>query len=151
ERALAKKLLWQIDGAVEAMLIANRAMWSLMNRLDIRPDAILGHSTGDYSAMFAAGIIDLEETILAWNNTHVHLATEYPVPEVVLVAVATDSDTVRSMVEWVGGDVYLAMENCPHQNVIAGHRATIEDVIKHLRERGLIYEILPFDRPYHTP
>jgi acyl transferase domain-containing protein/phosphopantetheinyl transferase len=157
ERHLAEKLLWRIDGAVEAVLIANWAMWSLMNRLEIRPDAILGHSTGDYSAMFASGIIAVDDelgyikTIRAWNSTHDRLAIKHPVPEAALVAVATDAATVRSVIDQVGGDLYLAMENCPHQNVIVGHRAAAEQAVKHFRDRGEIYEFLPFDRPYHTP
>jgi acyl transferase domain-containing protein/phosphopantetheinyl transferase len=157
ERGMVEKLLWKIDGAVEAVLIANRAMWSLLNRLEIRPDAILGHSTGDYSAMFASGVIALDDessyikTILTWNSAHDRLAIQYPVAEAALVAVAADSVTVRSIVEQVGGDIYVAMENCPHQNVIVGHRPAVEQVVEHLRQRGLIYEFLPFDRPYHTP
>jgi acyl transferase domain-containing protein/phosphopantetheinyl transferase len=151
ERGLVKNLLWQIEGAVEAVLIANSAMWSLLNRLEIRPDAILGHSTGDYSAMFAAGVIALDKTILAWNSTHHRLATQYPVPETALVAIAADSATVRSTVEQFSGDIYVAMENCPHQNVIVGNKTAVEQAIEHLRQRGLIFEFLPFDRPYHTP
>ncbi len=157
ETRLVKKLLWQSDGAVEAVLIANRAMWSLLNRLEIRPDAILGHSTGDYSAMFASGVIALDDesdyvrTILTWNETHDRLAIQYPVPEAALVAVAADPAVVRTIVEQVGGSTYVAMENCPHQSVIVGHRAPVEQAVEHLRRRGLIYEFLPFDRPYHTP
>jgi acyl transferase domain-containing protein/phosphopantetheinyl transferase len=157
ERQLAEKLLWRIDGAVEAVLIANWAMWLLMNQLGIRPDALLGHSTGDYSAMFASGIITVGdelgyiETIRAWNNTHDRLAIKHPVPEAALVAVATDSATVRSIIEQVGGNLYVAMENCPHQNIIVGCKETVERAVEHLRERGLIYEYLSFDRPYHTP
>jgi len=151
ERHLVEKLLWQIDGAVEAVLIANYAMSSLLNRLGIRPDAVLGHSTGDYSAMFASGIIPLDKTILAWNGTHDRLAIQYPVPETALVAVAADSATVKSIVEQVAGDIHIAMENCPHQNVVVGNRNVIEQAVQRFRQRGLIYEFLPFDRPYHTP
>jgi malonyl CoA-acyl carrier protein transacylase len=105
--------------------------------------------------MFVSGVIALDDepmkTMLAWNSTHDRLAIQYPVPEAALVAVAADSATVRSIVEQVGGDIYVAMENCPHQSVIAGHRTAVEQAVERLRQRGLIYEFLPFDRPYHTP
>jgi acyl transferase domain-containing protein/phosphopantetheinyl transferase len=153
ERNLVEKLLWQIDGAVEAVLIANQAMWSLLNQLEIRPDAMLGHSTGDYSAMFASGVWALDDikTILAWNRAHDRLAIQHSVQEAALVAVAADSATVRSIVEQVGGDLYVAMENCPHQNIVVGHRTAVEQAVAHLQQRGFIYEFLPFNRPYHTP
>ena len=156
ERSVVDKALWQIDGAVEGVLIGNSAMWALLSSLEIHPDVIAGHSTGDYSAMFASKIIELNdeeyvETILEWNKTHGRLAEQTPVPESMLIAVAADSATVMSVIEAVGGDLYLAMNNCPHQSVLVGSKIAAGQAIEHLRRRGIIYEILPFDRPYHTP
>ena len=157
EQSEVDRALWQIDGAVEGVLIANWAMWTLLNQLAIKPDVIMGHSTGDYSAMFASNIIGLSseasyvETIVAWNEAHARLSTQLTVPEVTLVAVAADSATVLSIVEAIGGDLHLAMDNCPHQSVLLGPKPSVERAIELLKERGLMYEILPFDRPYHTP
>ena len=157
EQSEVDRALWQIDGAVEGVLIGNWAMWTLLNRLAIKPDVIMGHSTGDYSAMFASNIIGLSseasyvETIVAWNEAHARLSEQLTVPEVTLVAVAADSATVLSIVEAIGGDLHLAMDNCPHQSVLLGPKPSVERAIELLKERGLMYEILPFDRPYHTP
>jgi hypothetical protein len=43
------------------------------------------------------------------------------------------------------------MDNCPHQTVIVVKKAAVEQVLEQLQSRGIIYEFLPFDRPYHTP
>ncbi len=151
-----EKRLWQMDGAVEAVLIGNWAMWTLMNCLEIRPDVIVGHSTGDYSAMFASGIVQLHDehdfiqTILTWNNVHEQLAAELKVPEAALVAVASDSAHLRSVIEQVGGDIHVAMDNCPHQSVLVGEKQQVDRAVELLRNQGIIYELLPFDRPYHT-
>jgi acyl transferase domain-containing protein len=158
DREIADKTLWQIDGAVEGVVIANQAMCTLLSRLEIRPDAIAGHSTGDYSAMLASNIFELTgesyiETIVKGNQSHARLASKIKLPESMLVAVAADSATVMAAAEASGGsqDLYLAMDNCPHQSVLVGTRVAAERVIEHLRRQGIIYEILPFDRPYHTP
>ncbi|MBV8731548.1 MAG: acyltransferase domain-containing protein, partial [Acidobacteriia bacterium] len=151
ERTLVQKGLWQIDGAVEAVLIANHAMWTLLRSLEIHPDLIVGHSTGDYSAMLAAGIFDVSEMILQANWTSARLNKAISVPDACLVAVAADSATVRSVMEAVQGEIYVAMDNCPHQGVLAASKPAAQQAIELLRRRGLIYEILPFDRPYHTP
>jgi acyl transferase domain-containing protein len=149
--------LWQIDGAVEAVLVANWAMLTLLSRLEIRPDAIIGHSTGDYAAMFASGIIDVTDepgyiqTIVTLNSMYGRLSGEVTIPEAGLVAAATDHATSASIVEQVEGDIYVAMDNCPHQSVIVGTKAAAERAAEHLQRRGVIYEFLPFDRPYHTP
>jgi acyl transferase domain-containing protein/phosphopantetheinyl transferase len=157
ERSDVEQGLWRIDGAVEAVLIANWAMWALLNRLSIRPDAVVGHSTGDYSAMFASGMIDVTEepdyiqTIVNWNSMHGRLTGEVTIPEAVLVAAATDHATLAAIVDQVQGELHIAMDNCPHQAVIVGTKAAAEQAVEHLRSRGVIYEFLPFDRPYHTP
>ncbi len=155
ERAEVKQALWLIDGAVESVLIANWALSTLLAHLEIRPDVILGHSTGDYSAMAASGIIGINddgyiETIREWNKAHRRLEKEIRVPEATLVAVAADAATVQSVAEAAGPDLYVAMDNCPHQSVLVGSKSAAERAIGELRNRGIIYEILPFDRPYHT-
>jgi malonyl CoA-acyl carrier protein transacylase/phosphopantetheinyl transferase len=148
--------LWRMDGAVEAVLIGNWAMWTLLKNLEIQPDVIVGHSTGDYSAMFASGIIQLKndedflQTILTWNNVHEELAKELTVPDASLVAVAGDAAHLESVIDQVGGGIHVAMDNCPHQSVMVGAKPQVERAVEVLREQGVIYEILPFDRPYHT-
>jgi acyl transferase domain-containing protein/phosphopantetheinyl transferase len=157
EREEMAERLWQIDGAVEAVLISNRAMWTLLEHLQLEPDVFVGHSTGDYSAMSASGVIQLPhddshiQTIRAWDKAHERLSEKLSVPEASLVAVAADSATIRAIAEDVDGDIFIAMDNCPHQNVIVGDRETIAQAVDAFRGRGLIFEVLPFDRPYHTP
>lgn len=149
ERQYIEKALWEIDGAVEAVLIGNWAIWTLLQQLKIRPDVIAGHSTGDYSAMFASNIVDTEKAIFEFRNVN-RSSRRIATPEAMLLAIAADTNTVNSIIETVGGDLCLAMSNCPHQNVVAVSKALADPVIEELRKRAIIYEILPFDRPYHT-
>src|SRR5262249_34833155 len=57
DRRGAEERLSQMEGAVEAVVTANRAVSALLGRLGIRPDALVGHSSGEYSAMLASGMI----------------------------------------------------------------------------------------------
>ena len=47
--------------------------------------------------------------------------------------------------------LFLAMDNCPHQTVVIGPPDAMESVAETLRERKIMHERLPFNRPYHTP
>ena len=158
DRAAADKRLWQMEGAFEAVLTASSGLFEVLTRLDIRPDALLGHSTGEYAALNAAGMIALpdEETIARFatdlNSFHYQqLAEGMEVPQAALVAVGADSPTVSAVAAAASGKLHLAMDNCPHQTVVAGAAEEAAGFIDELRRRGLIYERLPFDRPYHTP
>ena len=45
----------------------------------------------------------------------------------------------------------VAIDNCPHQVVLAGPPAEVDLVVAQLRAAGVVCEELPFARAYHTP
>ncbi|GAB4162329.1 MAG: hypothetical protein Fur0021_36470 [Candidatus Promineifilaceae bacterium] len=148
--------LWDIDEAIEAVLTANQALFTLLQQLEIQPDVIAGHSTGEYSAMRAAGMIALDDadffrSLLDVSRRYDQVATEKNVPSFVLVAVGAGREKVQEVLDAIDGDLHIGMDNCPHQTVIAGSKADADKAIALMREKGMIYELLPFDRAYHTP
>jgi len=154
--------LWQMEAAVAAVTTADRALLTLLSRLEIGPQALVGHSTGEFTALQAAGIMDLgdeslyEQYVADLDGIYQRAAAEDGVPRAALVAVGADSATTSAIVGSSSGlspsdRIHIAMENCPHQTVVAGQAAAVEGAIEQMRRQGLIYEVLPFDRPYHTP
>jgi acyl transferase domain-containing protein/phosphopantetheinyl transferase len=158
ERVAVEKRLWQMEGAFEAVLTANWALFTLLSRLDIRPDVLVGHSTGEYAAMRAAGMIDLpdEENIARFATDlnrfyYQKLEGGRDIPRAALVAVGADAGAVSELAANGFGRLYVAMDNCPHQTVVVGSEEAATGLTEELRRRGLLSERLPFDRPYHTP
>jgi acyl transferase domain-containing protein len=154
----AESWLWSMRGAVTSVLSADYAMLGLMRRLGIEPGALVGHSTGEFPALIASGMIDLDQQERADRfASELHELfekldkAEVNLPAVSLVAVGGDLATVERLVAGSGGEIRVAMDNCPHQAVIAGAPKAVESAVETLRGRGLICETLPFDRPYHTP
>lgn len=150
--------LWQMDCGPEAIFAANQALFDLLGRLDITPHAVVGHSTGEYSALFASGAQRIEGDdeliagILELNRQYEELLAKDQVPEGLLVTVGgANRELVRSLVDESGGDLYLAMDNCPHQVVLCGSPETTAKTMEQLRASGFICTVLPFRRAYHTP
>lgn len=149
--------LWQMDLGPEAIFAANQAMLSLLNRLRVRPHAVVGHSTGEYSALAASGANPIEneeqltQDILKLNQFYEQLLAEGQIPEGMLLMVGgAERESVLSLVERTPG-LYLAMDNCPHQIVLCGTDQTVAGATEHLRAKGAICTPLPFKRAYHTP
>lgn len=150
--------LWRMDLGPEAIFAANQAMHALFSRLGVRADMLVGHSTGEYSALYAAGVTarddpdDVQREMRALNDVYQRLNAEGAVTDGVLVALgAVSADALKSRLD-ERKDVWLAMDNCPNQLVLATTSnegaAWAEATAAAL---GGVSELLPFRRAYHCP
>ena len=55
--------LWATDTAVTAVLSSQWAIFQVLTRLGLRPDAVAGHSSGELPALAAAGVLATEQTL----------------------------------------------------------------------------------------
>jgi acyl transferase domain-containing protein/phosphopantetheinyl transferase len=157
--------LWQEDGVLEAIYAADGALSTILTRLGIRPDMMVGHSFGDlFSLLFAASpeaprevvleaMAVLEHLINSGIHTYEQLRLEEKIPQhVALLNVGADSATVSNLFETIDGPLYISMDNCPHQVVVIGEKGAAARFIAILKRQGIFYEELPFNKPaYHTP
>ncbi len=147
--------LWKIETAVNIVLSSQWALYQLLARLGLRPDSVVGHSSGEFLALAAAGVIEtdrtLEDRLGDLGSVFGDLESAALVPTASLVAVAADRSRVEAACRETGGSVGIAIDNCPHQVVIAGEADEVEAVSARLREQGILLETLPFPRAYHTP
>lgn len=150
--------MWEMASAIESVFAANQAMHAILSGLGIRPQAIVGHSTGEYSALLASGACDVKDEarlidqILEGNRATERATLHGLVPEGVLLAAGPAEATfLRSLVSEIGGGLFLAMDNCPHQVVLCGDDSAISSAQARLREHGAVCQRLPFERAYHTP
>ncbi|HEY6359576.1 MAG TPA: acyltransferase domain-containing protein, partial [Vicinamibacterales bacterium] len=150
--------LFGMDAGAEAVFTANQALAALLQSLGIRPAAVVGHSTGEHSALLAAGAItirdetELRAHVLGVNGVYEELQGSSGIPEGMLLATGgIDIDVLRRLVESTNGRVHMAMDNCPHQVVLCGTREAIAALQQPLREHRAICQELPFARAYHTP
>jgi acyl transferase domain-containing protein/phosphopantetheinyl transferase len=156
ERNRARDQLSEMDVAIEGVLTANQAMLTIMRGLGLRPDVIVGHSTGEFSAIRAAGILSLDpggeerHLMLELSRNYKDVAHRIGVPRAMLLAVGAERERVEAIAREVGGEIFVAMDNCPHQTVLVGERQAAERALAVVRREGLMHEYLSFDRAYHT-
>ncbi len=148
--------LWSMGTAINVVLSAQWALHQLLTRrLGLRPNAVAGHSSGEFLALAAAGVVRVdrrfEDRLGALGAVIERLDAEGRVPGARLVAVAADRARVEAACREAGPDVAVAIDNCPHQVVLAGPPGAVESVVSLLRGQGVLCEDLPFDRAYHTP
>ncbi len=150
--------LHDMDMGSEAVFIAAQALNALLDRLGVRADVMLGHSTGENSALVAAHAMkacDREEIgglILALNRTYEAIRRAGKITTGTLMTVgAVRRDKVAALMEESGGQLHLAMDNCDNQLVLYGDVESIRKAATQLEAEGGLCSLLPFDRAYHTP
>jgi len=146
--------LWSAGVAVNVVLSAQWALYQLLIRLGLRPDAVVGHSSGELLALAAAGVLAVDRTfedrLGGLGAIFAGLEASGTLPTARLVAVAADRARVDAAIAGANG-VEVAMDNCPHQVVLAGGPEAVEAAVGRLRAGGVACQDLPFARAYHTP
>jgi acyl transferase domain-containing protein len=155
-RAQSSDQLWSTATAVNVVLNAQWALYQVLTRIGLRPDAVLGHSSGEILALSAGGVFPtdraLERKLGRLGTIMSGFESSGDLPAAVLVAVATHRDRAVALCRDLGASgVEVAMDNCPHQVVLAVPPAEHLRVVECLRREQILFEELPFARAYHTP
>src|SRR5262249_36434937 len=149
--------LMSLEIASASVVAANLAMNELLMSLCVACDAIVGHSTGEFSALVASGIVrnsteeDYRVVTERFYLSHRELMDTQRVPNGVLLTVgAIDPKTLNERVRSFDGRIHVALENCPNQTVLYGDPNDIDRLAAQLKSLGAICVPLPFARGYHT-
>ncbi|WP_338059106.1 beta-ketoacyl synthase N-terminal-like domain-containing protein [Streptomyces olivoreticuli] len=126
---------------------AGRLLATALRRAGVAPDALAGHSVGEWTAMAVGGIF-ADKEVDAFLRDFDPLALK--VPDLVFVAFGAPADQVEAALAGIG-EVVLSHDNAPHQSVACGPAAQVEKVTERLRRDGVLGRALPFESGFHTP
>ncbi len=114
---------------------------------------VAGHSLGEYSALTAAGALDLSDTARLLRLRGASMQAAVPVGEGAMAAVlGLDLHAVREVAEEAAqGDVCeAANDNAPGQVVVSGSKAAVERAVVIAKEKGAKRAmLLPVSAPFH--
>ncbi len=135
-----------------AVLAASVAVYRVLEpKLPLAPAFFAGHSLGEYTALVAAGALELGDAIRLVRMRGALMQEAVPEGEGAMLAVlGLPAQEVEQLSTELGG-VYPANYNAPGQTVIAGQRARVEQAAERLR--GLRARVIPLDvsAPFHCP
>jgi [acyl-carrier-protein] S-malonyltransferase len=118
------------------------------------PVAMAGHSLGEYSALVAAGALDLPDAIALVRLRAQAMQSAVPVGTGTMAAIlGLDDEAVSAVcVSAAQGEVVApANFNAPSQVVIAGHKAAVERACEAAKAAGAKRAlVLPVSAPFHS-
>ncbi len=124
-------------------------------RLVDKADFVAGHSLGEYTALCAAGALDLATTARLLKLRGRAMQAAVPVGEGAMAAIlGADRDKAQAIADAAAeGEVCtVANDNDPSQVVISGTKTAIDRAIPLAKEMGAKRAILlPVSAPFHCP
>jgi acyl transferase domain-containing protein len=126
------------------------ALLRVLEDWGIRPQAVVGHSSGEIAAAFAAGFITSSVAIkLAYYRGQAS-KKKPPVSRVGMLAVGVDEQTVQKYLEQKETKIQIACYNSPNSLTLSGLVSELEDLRDRLQDDSHFARLLLVDMAYHS-
>lgn len=131
----------------------------LAKALEIKPDAVAGHSLGEFSALVAAGALSFEDGLrLVAKRAEAMQAACEANPGTMAAIIRLSDEVVEQICAEVSDPTYLsktvvaANYNCPGQLVISGGVEAVQSACEKLKSAGARRALpLPVGGAFHSP
>jgi [acyl-carrier-protein] S-malonyltransferase len=122
---------------------------TLTREAGLIPQAVCGHSLGEYTALAAAGVISWEDALwLAARRGRLMEEVARKHPGTMAAIIAPQAEVERIAAET---GCFAVNYNAPEQVVVSGENASVERAVARARERGFRAVPLRVMGPFHTP
>ena len=125
----------------------------LAKALGVNPDAVAGHSLGEFSALVVAGALSFEDGLkLVSKRAMAMQQCCEEQPGSMAAVLGLDDKTIEEVCASVEGVVVAANYNCPGQLVISGADAAVDEACEKLKAAGARRALrLPVGGAFHSP
>jgi acyl transferase domain-containing protein/NADPH:quinone reductase-like Zn-dependent oxidoreductase/NAD(P)-dependent dehydrogenase (short-subunit alcohol dehydrogenase family) len=130
--------------------IIQTALVDLLDSWNVRPTAIVGHSSGEIAAAYAAGALSRQD---AWRLAHYRGKACTSAPPGAMLAVALSSEDAQKYIKAsdVGDMISVACLNSPTNVTISGDVGAIEAIQATMNQAQVFNRKLKVGVAYHSP
>lgn len=125
----------------------------LAKSLGVEPDAVAGHSLGEFSALVAGGALSFEDGLRLVSKRALAMQSACEKQSGAMAAILGLEDSiVEDICSQIDGCVVAANYNCPGQLVISGSVEAVDAACAKLKEAGARRALrLPVGGAFHSP
>lgn len=141
--------------AQPALLTVGAMISDRLKSAGIHPSYTAGHSLGEYTALYASGVLSFEDAVTTVHKRGLFMNEAMPAGQGAMAAIlGLDLETLTEVTKSVtdeGELVQPANLNCPGQVVISGTKAGVEEACQRLKVAGAKRALLlDVSGPFHS-
>ncbi len=141
-------LVNRTDYTQPALFAVEYALAELMKSWGIAPDAVIGHSLGEFVAACTADVIALED---AMRLVTARGALMRQLPSGGMAAIFASEPVVRKLIDKSAPGLAVAAMNGPLNTVVSGDRDELKALLEELGRQGISYRELQVSNAFHSP
>lgn len=137
-----------------AILLTSFSCYQMLNEANIFPEAMAGHSLGEYSALLCSGAFSFPDALRLVQKRSLWMAEvsqRHSGKMAAIIGLLTEAVEEICQLVKPFGLIFIANFNSPEQLVISGESLAIDEGVKLARERGakrvVIFQVFG---PFHT-
>jgi malonyl CoA-acyl carrier protein transacylase/acyl carrier protein len=135
-----------------SVFISSAVVFELLKEKGLQPDLFLGHSLGEFSALYAAGALTFEDALnLVIKRSEFMKETAEAEKGSIMVLFTSAEDAAKNIKASGLSDVYVANKNSSAQTAVSGKDAAIDKFCDYLKTNGVSYKKLNLSGAFHTP
>jgi phthiocerol/phenolphthiocerol synthesis type-I polyketide synthase E len=127
-----------------ALFVVEYAMAKQLEKWGVRPDAMIGHSLGEYVAACLSGVMGIEDALRLVSKRGELMQEARGGMAAVMMGEAEARERIN------GNGLSIAAVNGRRQVVISGPEAAIENLIEELRKEGIVNKRLKTKHAFHS-
>ncbi|KAK6812394.1 hypothetical protein RU639_011774 [Aspergillus parasiticus] len=148
----AESKIKQAEYSQPLCLILQIALVDLAAHWNIKPMAVVGHSSGEIAAAYAAGALSRADCVkIAYHRGLVSKTAQLRKPGGGMMAVGLSLEGIQPYIASTGGAVAVACINSPENVTLAGDRAALEQLREIFGQEKIFCRILNVENSYHSP
>lgn len=119
-----------------AMLATEAALFAALKEKGIEPDVTAGLSLGEYGALIASGVMEMEDAFSIIRKRGIFMQNAVPSGGAMSAVMGLEAAPIEEICQKTEGIVSIANYNCPGQIVITGEQAAVDAAGMALKEAG---------------
>ncbi|MEA1969230.1 MAG: acyltransferase domain-containing protein, partial [Thermodesulfobacteriota bacterium] len=135
-----------------AVFLASAALFDKLNSQGFNPDFFIGHSIGEYTALFCSGMLDFDDAMkLIIKRSDLMKEAAEKTPGKIMVVFKNEKESSALIRESSLANIYITNKNSENQTAVSGNADVLDNFCEFLSDKNIVYKKLNLSGAFHTP